>query len=440
MGILFSTGQVTRDAWPVFIFRPCLRVPRERPIGMSPDRSTHRPGRRVAPLDVATLRIAFAILAGVLVVLFYAAAYRPTRAPFSGWWTVALTLFLCSALAFLGNGSVAQGVLNPLGSGLAVAGAEAAWCGARSLHTQPLRWRWLAVGPVIAVVAGAVDDPVHNTWAGGLPFLILMSAGFAGASLEMRAATRSLAERTTGRRETDGQGLLVLAGALRAASGLLALYYAGRAAAYAWAGPYSHTFTTFFGTGPTTLLLLVQLATVSFTMSSLSTLQQLADLRQRALYDQLTGLMRAQEFRRYAAAALPHLAREDEVTVVAMADFDHFKDINDQLGHRAGDDVLQAMGHAVMATVGRSGLCGRLGGDEFGLMFPAASVDDAERQLDLLTEEFERSIHLPDGRVPTFSVGVAPATAGDTMTTLLDRADQALYRAKQSGRSCAVRG
>ncbi|GAB4008420.1 GGDEF domain-containing protein [Nocardioides ultimimeridianus] len=391
-------------------------------------------------MDVATLRIAFAMLAAVLVVLFYAAAYRPTRAPFSGWWTLALTLFLCSAVAFLGNGTHGQAVLNPLGSGLAVAGAEAAWCGARSLHTRPLPRRLLLVGPALAVIAGALDDPAHNTWAGGLTFLVLMSAGFAGASLEMRAAARSLTERTTDRRETDGQGLLVLVAALRYASGLLAVYYAARAAAYLWVGPFSHTFTTYFGAGPTTLLLIIQLATVSFSMSSLSTLQQLADLRQRALYDQLTGLMRAQEFRRYAAAALPHLARQGEVTVAAMVDFDHFKDVNDQLGHRAGDDVLRALGHAAQATVGRAGICGRLGGDEFALLFPAASVDDAERQLDAMVEAFERSVHLSDGRIPTFSIGIAPATDDTSIATLLDRADQALYRAKRSGRNCAVRG
>lgn len=391
-------------------------------------------------MDVATLRIAFAILAGVLVVLFYAAAYRPTRAPFPGWWSFALILCLGSAVAYLADDTAAQGLLNPLGSGLGVAGAEAAWCAARSLHTHPLRWRWLVVAPTLAFVAGAVDDPAHNVWAGGLTFLVLMSAAFAGASLEMRSAARSLTERTTDRRATDAQGLVVLAGALRIASGLLAVFYGARALAFVLFGPFSHPFTTFFGAGPTTLLLIVQLATVSFSMSSLSTLQQLADLRQRALYDQLTGLMRAQEFRRYAAAALPHLARQGEVTVAAMVDFDHFKDVNDDLGHRAGDDVLRALGHAAQATVGRAGICGRLGGDEFALLFPAASVDDAERQLDAMVEAFERSVHLPDGRIPTFSIGIAPATEDTSITTLLDRADQALYRAKRSGRNCAVRG
>lgn len=391
-------------------------------------------------MDVTTLRIAFAFLAGVLLVLFYAAAYRPTRSPFSGWWTVALALFLCSAVAFLGNGTPEQGLLNPLGNGLGVAGAEAAWCAARSLHTRPPRWRWLLIGPVGAVIAGVVDDPAHNTWAGGLVFLVLMAAGFGGASVEMRSAARSLAERTTDRRESDGNGLVTLCAALGLSSGALAVYYTARSVAYQWAGPFSHTFGTFFGAGPTTLFLIVQLATVSFSMASLSTLQQIADLRQRAVYDQLTGLMRAQEFRRYAGALLPHLARQGELAVVAMVDFDHFKDINDDLGHRAGDEVLRALGRAAQATVGKSGMCGRLGGDEFGLLFPATSVDDAERQLSAMVHEFERSVDLADGRRPTFSIGIAPADEGCTITSLLDRADQALYRAKTTGRDRAARG
>ena len=391
-------------------------------------------------MDVTTLRIAFAVLTGALVLLFYVAAYRPTRSPFSGWWTLALGLSLASALAFLGNGSPGQAVLNPLGNALGVAGAEAAWCAARSLHTRPLPWRWLVIAPLVAAVTGAADDPAHNTWSGGLVFLVLMATAFAGASVEMRSAARSLAEGAADRRATDGQALLILCGALGISSGVLSVYYAMRAIAFAWVGPFSDTFMTFFGAGPTTLLLIVQLATVSFSMSTLSTLQRIVDLRQRAVYDQLTGLLRAQEFRRYAGAALPHLAREGEMTFAAMVDFDHFKDINDGRGHRAGDDVLRAFGRAARDTIGKSGLCGRLGGDEFGLLFTAASIDDAERQLDAMVRELESTVALVDGHRPTVSIGIATADDTSTITSLLDRADQALYRAKASGRDRVARG
>lgn len=391
-------------------------------------------------MDVTTLRIAFAVLAGVLILLFYAAAYRPTRSPFSGWWTFALVLSWASALAFLGDGTRGQVLLNPLGNGLGVASAQASWCAARSLHARPPQWRWLVVAPLTAMLAGIIDDPAHNTWAGGLTFLLLMAGAFAAASLEMRAGAGSLAKRATGRRATDNQGLRLLCGALAFSSGGLSLYYAMRAVAYQWAGPFSRSFVTYFGTGPTTLLLIVQLATVSFSMSSLSTLQQIVDLRNRAVYDQLTGLMRPQEFRRYAGEALPHLARGGEIAVAAVVDFDHFKKINDELGHPAGDDVLRAFGDATLATIGKSGVCGRLGGDEFGLLFTAPSLEDAEGQLAAIVRQFERSLALADNRRPTVSVGIAAARNDSTITSLLDRADQALYRAKTSGRDCTARG
>ena len=195
-----------------------------------------------------------------------------------------------------------------------------------------------------------------------------------------------------------------------------------------------------FGSAPTTLLLIAQLVTVSFSMSSLSTQQQLADLRRRAAYDELTGLMRPQEFRTHAARALPGLHREGGVAILAMADLDHFKQVNDDLGHAAGDQVLREFGRVAPLSLGPTAMCGRLGGEEFALLFSARSIEQAEQRLATMTADFQRAVRLPDGRVPTVSVGVVRSTDHESLDELLERADHALYQAKRSGRAQIVRG
>jgi diguanylate cyclase (GGDEF)-like protein len=385
-------------------------------------------------VDITTLRIAFSVMAGVLVLLFYVGAYLPTRAPFSGWWTLSLLLFVLSSAAYLGNGTAAQPVLNPLGNCLGVAGAEMAWCAARSLRTGPVPRAWLLLAPLVALTAGAVDDPQHDIWSGGLVFLVLMAAAFAATTRELVLTA------VNPDRPHDALSVSVmLTRSLAFASAILTVFYAARAVAYALAGPHSESFTTWFGSVPTTLLLLAQLVTVSFSMSSLSTQQQIDELHRRAVYDQLTGLLRAQEFRERAALALPRLARTGEQALVAMADLDHFKQVNDDLGHAAGDDVLRAFGWSARTALGPRSLCGRVGGEEFALVFPAASLDYAEDLLAAMVAEFQDAVHLADGRKPTVSIGLVQADRRSSLSALLEDADRALYRAKAEGRSRVVR-
>lgn len=390
-------------------------------------------------MDVATLRVAFAVMAGVLLLLFYVAAYRSTHAPFSGWWTVSLLLFSLGSLAYLANGTSWQVVLNPAGNALAVGGAEAAWCAARTLRTPPPRWWWLLIVPALAVLAGAVDHPSTDIWAGGAIFLLLMAASFAATCVELNASRYSwVAQAETG--PIPDASFAILTRMLSLASGVLAFYYAGRTVAYLWVGPYDDVFVTWFGSAPTTLLLIVQLVTVSFSMSSLSTQQQLADLRRRAVYDELTGLLRSQEFRVHAARALPHLNQDNGIAFLAMADLDHFKLVNDELGHAAGDQVLRDFGRVAQLSLGPAAICGRLGGEEFALLFSARSIEQAEQRLTTMTGAFQHAVTLADGRVPTVSVGVVQGTDHETLDQLLERADHALYRAKHAGRARIVRG
>jgi diguanylate cyclase (GGDEF)-like protein len=156
-----------------------------------------------------------------------------------------------------------------------------------------------------------------------------------------------------------------------------------------------------------------------------------------AMTDELTGLPN----RRSALAAAEAVIVGGQRAKMLILDIDHFKRINDQHGHAAGDAVLQAVARAwrgVVAPAAAAPLVtlGRLGGEEFLAVLPGADLDAARA----LAERLREAASAPDlsrwlgpGRL-TVSVGITPLGAGDTLAGALARADQALYRAKDAGR------
>ena len=122
-----------------------------------------------------------------------------------------------------------------------------------------------------------------------------------------------------------------------------------------------------------------------------------------------------------------------------IIDIDHFKSINDQHGHAEGDEALKAVARELREEVREPAFIGRLGGEEFVVAIPGADFDKAYR----LAERFRESVMsidtrrwLTDRRI-TVSVGLTMSRpSGDTPSTMLQRADAALYEAKRAGRNC----
>ncbi|WP_420082708.1 GGDEF domain-containing protein (plasmid) [Streptomyces sp. JL4002] len=150
--------------------------------------------------------------------------------------------------------------------------------------------------------------------------------------------------------------------------------------------------------------------------------------------DPLTGLLRRDS---YTARARRLLASRDDLAVV-MVDADHFKAVNDEFGHPAGDAVLAATAARLTAWAGPRASVGRLGGDEFAAVVqaPAALL---EQRLAQLVRMLHTPVVLDDGRTVDVaaSVGAAtPAAIGSRDLSLLQRAaDAALYDGKHSGRA-----
>ena len=122
---------------------------------------------------------------------------------------------------------------------------------------------------------------------------------------------------------------------------------------------------------------------------------------------------------------------------VLMLDLDHFKDVNDTLGHAAGDLVLRLLGALLPNVLRVNDLAGRVGGEEFCVLLPEVDGAHAVEVAERLRKGFADASETAEGlaRRVTLSVGVAELHAADeTLEALLLRADQALYRAKDGGR------
>ncbi|WP_309030914.1 GGDEF domain-containing protein [Streptomyces alfalfae] len=187
--------------------------------------------------------------------------------------------------------------------------------------------------------------------------------------------------------------------------------------------------------GPRTLLITTAaLPLTGWTLHALALHRRLAATRK----DPLTGLLRRDA---YTARARRLLARHGADTAVVIVDQDHFKAVNDDFGHPAGDAVLAATAARLTAWAGPRAAVGRLGGDEFAVVLelPAARL---EQRLAQLVRMLHTPVVLEDGRTVEVaaSVGAAtPAAIGSRDLTVLQRAaDAALYEGKHSGRAAVA--
>lgn len=156
-----------------------------------------------------------------------------------------------------------------------------------------------------------------------------------------------------------------------------------------------------------------------------------------AMTDELTGVPNR---RAVLSRLAPLLAHPNPPTcAMLIIDIDHFKSINDQHGHAEGDEALKLVAAVLRHDVHEPAFIGRLGGEEFVVVIPGADFDRAYR----MAERFREAVMaidtrrwLVDRRI-TVSVGLTLSrTSGDTLSTMLQRADAALYEAKRSGRNC----
>ncbi|AOB29579.1 hypothetical protein AKI39_01130 [Bordetella sp. H567] len=159
-----------------------------------------------------------------------------------------------------------------------------------------------------------------------------------------------------------------------------------------------------------------------------------------ATIDELTGALTRREFMAQAESRLERARRSQSAFSVAILDIDHFKAINDAHGHAAGDLALAYFSSIVAHNVRTGDLFGRLGGEEFGILFPDTRREEAKALVDRLRMRVDESaLAAHCGEISfTFSAGVDEYRPDDTLANLMARADAALYSAKAMGRNRVV--
>lgn len=169
--------------------------------------------------------------------------------------------------------------------------------------------------------------------------------------------------------------------------------------------------------------------------------KHLDEQRQRAMLDSLTGLANRAGLQRRMEEEFDRWQRYGGELLLAVLDVDHFKTINDRFGHLAGDKVLRLIAQQLSGRLRKTDFIGRFGGEEFVLLMPGTTVEQGASVLDELRSDIEECpFHFKTERVTiTISLGFTQFSSGDTLDAVFDRADRAMYQAKEAGRNRIVR-
>lgn len=149
--------------------------------------------------------------------------------------------------------------------------------------------------------------------------------------------------------------------------------------------------------------------------------------------DSLTGLKNRRTMEDILEQEIDRSIRHGNALCFAIADIDHFKDVNDTFGHAGGDAILRELSGVFGSSVRRSDKIGRWGGEEFAFICPETQLDEAGQMFERMRERV-RCHPFSIGTRITISIGISEFGPDDTLSSLAIRADKAMYLAKQSGR------
>ena len=166
--------------------------------------------------------------------------------------------------------------------------------------------------------------------------------------------------------------------------------------------------------------------------------QKLVENREKLLYDTLTGVRSRLAYDEQIEQEMARWERYGSSFSYAILDIDHFKNINDKYGHSAGDNVLKIIANMMLQQIRKSDFIFRIGGEEFVLLLTNTDVSQAGVLVEKLRKAVKaREFSFNQERVTlSLSAGLTETWDGDSVKSIYERADAALYRAKNSGRDC----
>ncbi len=172
--------------------------------------------------------------------------------------------------------------------------------------------------------------------------------------------------------------------------------------------------------------------------------KELEQVRLQASTDALTGLANRSTFFDRLRQTLEQAEKSREPFCVVMADIDHFKRVNDTFGHLVGDKVIRFVAETLKQSIKGQDIAARYGGEEFALLLPNTSAENAAVLCDKIREHIANTNLVRTGTREslgqiTISAGVAQYRFGEEMMDFMQRADEALYTAKENGRNRVVK-
>ena len=167
----------------------------------------------------------------------------------------------------------------------------------------------------------------------------------------------------------------------------------------------------------------------------------ISDLKNLADRDKLTGLLNRRGFENQFQTLCATSQTDKKQVALILLDIDFFKSVNDNYGHVVGDAVIRALADVLTVHSGKEGMAARVGGEEFVVALPVSSLGEAEQCAELIRLRWQKRVHYSSDTEfrSTVSIGIALTAPGDhTVVATLERADDALYLAKKTGRNKTV--
>ena len=168
--------------------------------------------------------------------------------------------------------------------------------------------------------------------------------------------------------------------------------------------------------------------------------RELAEAREAASTDPLTGALNRRGFEQACQRELALARRSGLGFALAHLDIDDFKNLNDTLGHQVGDKALVHLVDLLRKSMRPSDVLCRFGGEEFVLMLPATSLDEAAKAISRSLREFSAQAIPGTDCVLTFCAGVVVQDLSESLEQAIQRADEATYAAKRAGKNRVVTG
>jgi diguanylate cyclase (GGDEF)-like protein len=172
----------------------------------------------------------------------------------------------------------------------------------------------------------------------------------------------------------------------------------------------------------------------------IKTARVIIELGNFALTDPLTGIYNRRYLELYMEKIIPLFQEQEQTMTLIMFDVDHFKKINDTYGHHAGDMVLKKIVRVIKGVIRNSDVFVRIGGEEFIILLPNCSLEHGIKFAERIRKTVENTKFIYKGRrlFVTISIGVTEYTEGQDLKEFLEKADRALYQAKEMGRNKVV--